>query len=100
MAHKLADLLANEKPELVAAAQAKADDMLLELRLSELRQQVDMTQAQLAAAMGVKQPTIAGLERAGQDLRLSSLKRYVEAIGGRVRLDVELPDGSHHGFPV
>lgn len=100
MAHKLADLLANEKPELVAAAQAKADDMLLELRLSELRQQVDMPQAQLAAAMGVKQPTIAGLERAGQDLRLSSLKRYVEAIGGRVRLDVELPDGSHHGFPV
>ncbi|MFC7091839.1 helix-turn-helix domain-containing protein [Halomonas salifodinae] len=100
MAHKLTDLLANEKPELVAAAQAKADDMLLELRLSELRQQVDMTQAQLAAAMGVKQPTIAGLERAGQDLRLSSLKRYVEAIGGRVRLDVELPDGSHHGFPV
>lgn len=100
MAHKLADLLANEKPELVAAAQAKADDMLLELRLSELRQQVDMTQAQLAAAMGVKQPTIAGLERAGQDLRLSSLKRYVEAIGGRVRLDVKLPDGSHHGFPV
>mgnify|MGYP000058218232 CR=1 FL=1 len=58
------------------------------------------TQAQMAEAMGVKQPTIAGLERAGQDLRLSSLKRYVEAIGGRVRLDVELPDGSHHGFPV
>jgi len=100
MARKLEDLLANEKPEVVAAAQAKADEMLLELRLSELRQLVDMTQAQMAAAMGVKQPTIAGLEKTGQDLRLSSIKRYVEAIGGRVRLDVELPDGSHHGFPV
>ncbi|MCE0734260.1 helix-turn-helix domain-containing protein [Halomonas sp. G15] len=100
MARKLEDLIANEKPEVVAAAQAKADEMLLELRLAELRQLVDMTQAQMAEAMGVKQPTIAGLERAGQDLRLSSLKRYVEAIGGRVRLDVELPDGSHHGFPV
>jgi DNA-binding XRE family transcriptional regulator len=100
VAHKLEDIIANEKHEIVAAAQAKADDMFLELRLAELRQLVDMTQAQMAEAMGVKQPTIAGLERAGQDLRLSSLKRYVEAIGGRVRLDVELPDGSHHGFSV
>lgn len=100
MARKLEDLLTDEKPEIVAAAQAKADEMLLELRLSELRQLVDMTQAQMADAMGIKQPTVAGLEKGGQNLRLSSLKRYVEAIGGRVRLDVELPDGSHHGFPV
>ncbi|GAB2730923.1 MULTISPECIES: helix-turn-helix domain-containing protein [Halomonas] len=100
MARTLDDLLANEKPEVVAAAQAKADEMRLELRLAELRQLVDMTQAQMAEAMGVKQPTVAGLEKAGQDLRLSSLKRYVEAIGGRVRLDIELPDGSHHDFPV
>lgn len=100
MARTLDDLLANEKPEVVAAAQAKADEMRLELRLAELRQLVDMTQAQMAEAMDVKQPTVAGLEKAGQDLRLSSLKRYVEAIGGRVRLDIELPDGSHHDFPV
>lgn len=100
MARKLEDLLTHEKPEIVAAAQAKADEMLLELRLSELRQLVDMTQTQMADAMGIKQPTVAGLEKDGQNLRLSSLKRYVEAIGGRVRLDVELPDGSHHGFPV
>lgn len=100
MARKLEDLLARQKPEVVEAARAKADEMLLELRLSELRQLVDMTQAQMADAMGVKQPTVAGLEKLGQDLRLSSIKRYVEAAGGRVRLDVELPDGNHHGFPI
>lgn len=33
-------------------------------------------------------------------LKLSSLKRYVKAIGGKLRLDIELPDGSHYGFPV
>ena len=33
-----------------------------------------------------------------RDLRLSSLKRYVEASGGKVRLDIELPDGSHYQF--
>jgi len=100
MARKLEQLLANEKPEVVAAAKAKADEMLLELRLSEVRRLVEMTQAQMADAMGVRQPTVAGMEKSGQDLRLSSIKRYVEAVGGRVRLDVELPDGSHHGFPV
>ncbi len=100
MTRKLEHLLANEKPEVVAAAKAKADDMLLELRLSEIRRLVEMTQVQMADALGIKQPTVAGMEKGGQDLRLSSIKRYVEAVGGRVRLDVELPDGSHHGFPV
>lgn len=49
---------------------------------------------------GVKQPTIAGLEKGGQDVRLSSIKRYVEAIGGKVSLTIELADGSQHDFPV
>nr|WP_300313726.1 helix-turn-helix transcriptional regulator [Halomonas sp.] len=100
MARTLDQLIANENPEIVNRAQEKADAMLLELRLSEIRRLVEMTQAQMADALGVKQPTIAGMERGGQDLRLSSIKRYVEAIGGKVRLDVELPDGTHHGFPV
>ncbi|MCK0767951.1 MULTISPECIES: helix-turn-helix domain-containing protein [Chromohalobacter] len=100
MARTLNQLVANENPELVNRAKAKADAMLLELRLSEIRQLVEMTQADMAEALGVKQPTIAGMEKSGQDLRLSSLKRYVEAIGGKVRLDVEMPDGTHRGFHV
>jgi DNA-binding XRE family transcriptional regulator len=100
MARTLDQLIANESPEIVNRAKAKADAMLLELRLSEVRRLVEMTQAEMADALGVKQPTIAGMEKGGQDLRLSSLKRYVEAIGGKVRLDIELPDGTHHGFSV
>jgi len=38
------------------------------------------------------------LENRLAEMRLSSLKRYVEALSGRVRIDIELPDGSHHGF--
>ncbi len=30
----------------------------------------------------------------------ASLKRDVEAAGGKLRLDVELPDGSHFGFAL
>tara|TARA_R110000772_G_scaffold58952_11_gene133608 strand:- start:556 stop:858 length:303 start_codon:yes stop_codon:yes gene_type:complete len=100
MARTLEQLLASEKPEVVAAARAKADEILLDMRLSEVRRLVEMTQAQMADAMGVRQPTVAGMEKDGHNLRLSSIKRYVEAAGGRVRIDVELPDGSHHGFQI
>lgn len=100
MTRTLDQLIDNERPEVVNRAKGQADAMLLELRLSEVRRLVEMTQAEMAEAIGVKQPTIAGMEKGGQDLRLSSLKRYIEAIGGKVRLDIELPDGTHHGFSV
>ena len=50
----------------------------------------------MAQALGIRQPTVAVMEKPGRDLKLSSLKRYVEAAGGKLRLDVELPDGSHY----
>jgi hypothetical protein len=50
--------------------------------------------------MGVKQPTIAGMEKNGQDIKLSSLKKYIEATGGKLNIDIEMADGSHFGFSV
>ncbi len=52
----------------------------------------------MANALGIKQPTVAGMEKEGKDIKLSSLKRYVEATGCKLNLDIELPDGSHFGF--
>lgn len=100
MTRTLKELLAEEKPEIVAAAREEADSILMDIHLAEIRRLAEKTQTELAVAMGVKQPTIAKMERDGQDVRLSSLKRYIESLGGRMRIDVELPDGSHHGFSV
>ncbi|QFH72097.1 helix-turn-helix domain-containing protein [Enterobacter sp. E76] len=75
-----------------------ATEILLNIHLAELREKVKKTQVEMAQALGIKQPTVAGMEKQGRDLKLSSLKRYVEAAGGKLRLDVELPDGSHYGF--
>jgi transcriptional regulator with XRE-family HTH domain len=96
----LEEYLAEEDPQVVAAARAMADEMLLDIRLAELRERVQKTQLEMAQALGVKQPTVAGMERPGRDIKLSSLKRYVEAAGGKLRIDVELPDGSHFDFVV
>ena len=100
MARTLDQMLANEKPEVVAKAQKAATEMLLNIHLAELRERVNMTQGDIATALGIKQPTVSDMEKPGRDLKLSSLKRYVEASGGKLRLDVELPDGTHYGFAV
>jgi DNA-binding XRE family transcriptional regulator len=100
MANSLDKLLAKEKPEVVRRARAKADDVLLEIRLNEVRALLQKTQKDMAEAMGVTQPTIASMEKAGKDLRLSSVKRYIESAGATVRLDIELPDGTHHAIPL
>jgi len=100
MARTLEQILASEKPEVVAKAQKAATEMLLNIHLAELRERMNLTQGDIAASLGVKQPTVSDMEKPGHDLKLSSLKRYVEAAGGKLRLDVELPDGTHYGFPV
>ena len=100
MGKTLEQLLADEKPEAVARAQESAAEMLLGIHLAELRERASKTQNELASALGVKQPSVAVMEQPGHDIKLSSLKRYVEATGGKLRIDVELPDGTHFGFLV
>ncbi|HBF07749.1 MAG: transcriptional regulator [Gammaproteobacteria bacterium] len=100
MARSLRDIIKNEKPEVVAEARKKSQEILLNIHLAEIRERVNKTQSQVAQAIGVKQPTIAGMEQEGQDIKLSTLKRYVESLGGKVNLDVELPDGTHFGFSL
>lgn len=95
MARTLQEIMANEKPETDAQIQEIATEMSLNIHLAELREKAALTQGELALAMGVKQPTISGMEKAGQDIKLSSLKKYIEAAGGKLRLDIEMPDGSH-----
>ncbi|HHQ4304371.1 helix-turn-helix domain-containing protein [Serratia fonticola] len=100
MGRTLEQILAEEKPEVVASAEHIAAETLLNIHLAELRERVQKTQAEMAQALGIKQPTVAGMEKPGRDLKLSSLKRYIEAAGGKLRLDIELPDGSHYGFVI
>ena len=100
MARTLDQMLATEKPEVVAKAQKAATEMLLNIHLAELRDRMNLTQGEIAATLGVRQPTVSEMDKPGRDLKLSSIKRYVEASGGKLRLDVELPDGTHYGFAV
>ncbi|WP_112290658.1 helix-turn-helix transcriptional regulator [Rahnella sp. AN3-3W3] len=100
MSRTLEQLLASVKPEVAAQAQAMAADILITIELAELRERMNKTQCEMAEKLGIKQPTVAGIEKPGRDLKLSTLKRYVEAAGGKLRLEIDLPDGSHFGFAM
>lgn len=62
------------------------------LSLQELRKTKRLTQAQLAEVLNVHQANIARMERRS-DLMLSTLRGYVEAMGGgKLSLIVDFPD--------
>lgn len=100
MSKTLEQLIAGQTPEVVAKAQTLAQEMLLNIHLAELRERVQKTQNEMAQELGLKQPTVAVMEKQGRDIKLSTLKRYVEATGSKLRIDIELPDGSHYGFSL
>ena len=62
--------------------------------LREARKACNMTQVQLAAAMGVSQNRISRMEN-GEigSMSLDSIRRYVEAIGGTLSIVADLPMG-------
>ena len=59
--------------------------------LKNLRQSVKRTQVELASSLGVGQDTVSRLEQRG-DMLISTLKRYIEAMGGRLHLVAQFPD--------
>jgi len=59
--------------------------------LKDLRQAVKRTQEELASFLGVGQDTISRLEQRS-DMLISTLKRYVQAMGGQLDLVARFPD--------
>jgi DNA-binding XRE family transcriptional regulator len=59
--------------------------------LKDMRQAVERTQEELAASLGVGQDTVSRIERQS-DMLLSTLRRYVAAMGGKLELVAEFPN--------
>lgn len=96
----LKQLMEQRSPESRKKIAARVEELRQEIGLSQLREELNMSQTQLAAALGVKQPTVAKMEQPDNDPRLSTLKRYVAALGGELSLDVTLPDGKRVAFHI
>jgi DNA-binding XRE family transcriptional regulator len=78
-------------PEYQAVYQEEAAKKELWLQLVEARQAAGLTQAQLAERLGVTQGQVARVEKRGYDsLTLTSLRRYVAALGDGFSLEVQV----------
>ena len=62
--------------------------------LRELREKRgNVSQVDIAGLLGIRQPTVSKMERR-EDLNLSTLRRYVEALGGELHVSARFEDGS------
>jgi DNA-binding XRE family transcriptional regulator len=61
--------------------------------LKDLRQDSHQTQKQLALTIGVGQDTISRLEKRN-DMLLSTLRQYIESMGGQLNLVAQFPNRS------
>jgi DNA-binding XRE family transcriptional regulator len=87
----LKKVLARKSPERRARIEAEAKRMIdEELTLRDLRKAHAMTQEKLAAMLGVKQESVSNLEKRS-DMLLSTLREYIEALGGELQLRATFP---------
>jgi predicted transcriptional regulator len=93
MAKTLEVVLAKRQVDRAAVNEHK-QRMLEEVRayqLRELREALGITQVQLADALDVSQNRVSRLEHGDiERTQVDSLRRYVEAIGGRLHVEVEI----------
>jgi|SRR5579862_647773 len=62
-----------------------------EMTLQELRRARALTQVRLAKSLGVAQKQVSEIERR-TDMHISTLRRSIEAMGGKLTLIAEFPD--------
>ena len=100
---------ADEKLDTLGQVQKRVDQLLttkelpappMPILLTRLREERGLTQMELASRMGVRQSTISGIERRN-DVQFSTLRRVIEALGGKLEILASFPDASYrvNGVP-
>ena len=79
-------------PERRARVEARVDEALQAMALDELREARKLTQTQLATTLRVDQGSVSKMERR-TDMYISTLRSYIEAMGGALHIRAVFPDG-------
>jgi transcriptional regulator with XRE-family HTH domain len=96
--------MSGHKPfsELVAKMSTKAQEkikrgtaeLLAEMEMAELRDALKIRQVQLAEQLETTQAAISRLEKDPQNTKISTLRRYVEGLGGEIEVRAVFPERS------
>ena len=88
----LEEKLAEISPKRRAKIKARTCELVArEMSLRELRQAVNKTQKTVARTLNIGQEGVSRLEKRS-DLLLSTLRNFVEAVGGSLTLVAQFPD--------
>jgi DNA-binding XRE family transcriptional regulator len=92
MPRKFQELVDKMSPARRAKVDARVQKTLAEMPLNELRRARDMTQATLASLMDTNQGEVSKIEQR-TDCYVSTLRSYIEAMGGELEIVARFPDG-------
>jgi predicted transcriptional regulator len=92
MARNFKELQVRMSPEARARSEAKAEQMVRDMALDELREALRLTQESLAGSLHVNQAAISKVERRA-DMLISTLRKIIEAMGGELEIRAILPNG-------
>ena len=77
------------------SAKMKTQQLLKAMPLQELRQAHQLSQERLAELLSTKQANVSRIERR-TDMYISTLRSYIEAMGGQLDIVARFPEGEVH----
>jgi len=92
MAKPFKHLVEKMSPESRERIRRRTAEMHSEMALQELRQAMHLTQQELADVLQMNQAAISKLEHQS-DMYVSTLRRFVAALGGELRIVAHFPQG-------
>ena len=91
--HSFAKLRGKMTPSAQAKAEAEALRLGAEMDLAEIRRALKLSQEEIAQILHVGQGSVAKIERR-TDMYLSTLRRFIEAMGGELEIVARFADHS------
>ena len=97
MARSFEDVLKDDfSPQERAQIEVRARAELEKMHLASVREAAGKTQFDVARRLQVSQAAVSKMERQA-DMLLSTFRNYIEALGGTLKLSVELPGATLSG---
>ena len=90
--HPFSELTRDFTPERRQRIDEMRRKLLTEMPLHELRRARELTQRDMAKMLKVNQPAVSKMEQRA-DVYVSSLRSYIEAVGGKLKIVAEFPEG-------
>ena len=98
--YTLVELLAMESSENKKRIQEKSERLKEDYLLTQIRNDLNMSQTELAKALGISRPAVSKMEKMKQNIGILTLKKYIEALRGQLSLQIRMPTGDLRSYFV